>query len=364
MTTTTTGLKYREIKRALLEEIEAGQWQVGDRLPGEHDLARRFDVAYMTVRQAVANLVEEGVLLRVRGKGTFIVDPANAKQSSTRRICAPMTLLFPADWQQCDPYYFPELMRGFRQAMESQGQQAIIQDYTFGDTPNALEPGTVIACLLIEEEHIQLVERLRDSGHTVLALNNYTGRRSIPCVRSDDAVGVEAAVDHLISLEHERIGFIRGKSGNIDAADRLRGFRTAMKRHGLRDAVEAGDGFTEASGDEAALTLLALRYPPTAFLCASDLAALGAIKAARDSGRFVPHDLSVVGFGDFSVAPYVTPSLTTIRQPRLELGWAAAESLIRLAEQGVGEGTVLRPDLIVRESTAPLRSVAAPGIVP
>ena len=359
MPTITASLKYREIERALLQEIEAGHWQAGDRLPGEHDLARRFDVAYMTVRQAVTNLVDGGILLRVRGKGTFIVD----QTAASKNMSVPMTLLFPEDWQLSDPYYFPELLAGFRQTMEANGHRASVLDYSFVNTLDSLEPGATIACLLIETEHIQLVERLRDAGYRVLALNKYTGRRAIPCVHIDDAFGVEEAIDHLVSLGHERIAFICGKPGNIDAADRHRGFRIAVKKHGLTEAIEVGDGFTEAKGYAATGELLSLRNPPSAVLCASDLAALGAIKAARDNGRFVPHDLSVIGFGDFSVAAYITPGLTTIRQPRFELGQAAAESLIRLTQHGSDEGAIVRPNLVVRESTLPLRSNAVPKIV-
>jgi len=268
------------------------------------------------------------------------------------RSCSPMALLFPADWQLMDPYYFPEVVTGFQSAMALQERTAAVYDYTVAEAMSVLEPGCAVACLLLETAHLQLVERLRDAGYRVLAVNHYSGRRSIPCVRIDDAQGVERAVDHLVGLGHERIGFVRGKPENIDAADRQRGFDAAVKRHGLRHVPEAGAGFTEACGYAAARELLAAPAPPTAFVCASDLAAIGASRAARDCGRFVPHDLSVIGFGDFSVAPYMTPSLTTVRQARLDLGRAAAESLIRLAEEGDTPDIVLQPDLIVRESTA------------
>ena len=198
------------------------------------------------------------------------------------------------------------------------------------------------------------MERLRDGGHRVLAINHYTGRRSIPCVRIDDASGVEMAVDYLVALGHQRIGFLAGDFGNLDGADRAQGFRQAVRRHGLHNAIEFGGGFQEWRGYEAAKALFASSDPPSAIVCASDLSAIGAMKAAREKGLCMPRDLSVIGFGDFSVGDYISPALTTVRQSRVELGRVAAESLVRLANGEAVSDIVLQAHLIVRDSTAPM----------
>ena len=350
MTSKTSTLKHREIARALRQEIKTGLWQAGERLPGEQDLARRFAVSYMTMRQAVTNLVQESVLVRVRGKGTFVV--AQNRSSEPGRTGQPMALLIPCDMQRMDPYYFPEVLDGFQEAVEAAGRRASLYSFDAVEQPGVLEPGTAIACLLIDRSSLQTVETLRDSGYRVLAINRYSGRRSIPSVRIDDARGIEEAIGHLVALGHERIGFVLGPRTNIDAADRQRGFRNGIKRYGLRVAPEAGDGFTEASGYAAAREMLSGSQRPTAIACASDLSAIGAIKAARDFGLSVPRGLSVVGFGDFSVADYVSPSLTTIKQKRRALGRAAAEALMLLADGEDTPGVVLDAEVIVRESTA------------
>ncbi|BDI32828.1 LacI family transcriptional regulator [Capsulimonas corticalis] len=335
---------------ALRQEIVSGLWKSDERLPGELELARRFEVAHMTMRQAIANLVEEGVLLRVRGKGTYIVP--KDQQPAVSRTLHPMALLFPSDSQRLDPYYFPELLEGFQRAMEEAGHRAAIFSDEIADTAHLLEPGSAIACLLFEDAQVQMIERLRDSGLRVLSINRYSGRRSIPSVYIDDAMGIGSAVDHLVGLGHERIGFVRGPATNFDAMDRLRGFRDAVKQHGLRGAVEAGEGFNEAAGYAGAIQMLTQSHRPTAIICASDLAALGAIKAARDLGLSVPRGLSIVGFGDFSVADYMLPALTTVRQARLALGRTAAESLIELASGKDISNVVLSADLMLRDSTS------------
>jgi LacI family transcriptional regulator len=312
-------------------------------------MARRFDVAYTTMRQAVANLVDEGLLYRVRGKGTFLVEQSGAACRPSTRY--PMALLFPADAQRRDPYYFPDVQHGFREVIDEGGHHTSLFPEEVWETPGIIEQGTAVAFMMLDTSHTQVVERLRDSGYRVLAINHYTGRRSIPSVWIDDASGVGKGVDHLAQMGHERIAFVAGPQTNLDAIDRLRGFREAVKRHSFRSAVEAGNGFNEASGYEAARQLLSSAHRPTGVVCASDLAAIGVISAARDMGISVPRGLSVVGFGDFSVARYVSPSLTTVQQCRVDLGRAAARGLIALAQGHEFTEEVLGAELIVRESS-------------
>lgn len=347
----TTLAKHKVAAGTLRKDIQAGRWRVGERLPSEQHLARHFDVAYMTMRQAVTNLVDDGILVRVRGKGTFIVatDP-DMPPAATGKA---MALLFPTGWLRDDPYYLPELLEGFQATMASYGHRAAMANYDVMNAPGMLGPNSAVACLLVGEDHVRLVDRMLDNGYKVLAVNHYTGRRRVPRVWIDDAAGVEQAVKHLVSLGHKKIGFLKGDPTHIDSRYRLRGFRAAMKRFGLACEGEAGDGFTEASGYAAASELLSRPQHPTALLCASDLCALGATKAARERGLAIPSDLSLVGFGDFSVASYMYPGLTTIRQEREELGRIAARALIAMANGDEVDAKVVRAMLVLRESTAP-----------
>lgn len=341
-------LKHREVEGTLRSQIAEGMWQPGEKLPGEYDLAKQHDVAYATVRQAITNLVQDGLVNRIRGKGTYVVDRGPNNRPTTRY---PMSLVIPSAAYTSDPFYYPELLMSFQQEIAIKGLQTTLQSYGTVEYAGSLEPSSAVACLLVVEEHLLLVERLRDAGHRVLAINRYSGRRSIPCVRIDDASGIEQAVDHLVSLGHHRIGFVKGPADNLDAADRLNGFRAAVRKHELRNMFEVGSGFTEACGYAAMSELLSLSDRPTAVICASDLSAIGAIMAAQEAGISVPRALSVVGFGDFSVADFIMPRLTTVRQSRTALGRASAQSLIALAEGQDVAGDVLTAELIVREST-------------
>ena len=177
-------------------------------------------------------------------------------------------------------------------------------------------------------------------------------------VISDNEDGARLAVSHLYELGHRRIATITGLLETRPGADRLRGYRAAMRDHGLayRDELVAyGDFYTE-SGRQAMTALLALDEPPTAVVAASDMMALGAIRAAADAGVSVPGDVSVVGYDDIQFADHANPPLTTLRQDKAGLGTAAGRVLARIiqGDDAAAEEVVVLPvELIARGSTAP-----------
>lgn len=165
------------------------------------------------------------------------------------------------------------------------------------------------------------------------------------------------AVDHLRALGHERIGMVSGPAGLSPAADRLRGFRRRMKETGLVEAWHASADFTEAGGAQAASALLG-RHPDVTAVYASSLRqAVGLLRVARETGRRIPDDLSVVSYDDLPLAGYLDPPLTTIRMPVAELGAAAVDAVV--GQIAGGEPHAVRivegPALVVRDSTAPPR---------
>lgn len=212
------------------------------------------------------------------------------------------------------------------------------------------------------------IDGLRARGMPYVLVNRRRDDPDDSWVVSDDRHGVRLAVAHLASLGHRRIAHIAGVAGISTAAARQAAFREAMAEHGLPvdERLVVGDGgFTEAAGERGMarlLTVLAARRP-TALFAANDLAALGAIAAARAAGLRVPEDLSVVGYNDIPLARQIEPRLTTVRVPLYEMGRLAAETLIRRLGGRPGpdekpEHVVLPVELVVRGSTAPLRGVA------
>jgi LacI family transcriptional regulator, galactose operon repressor len=174
-------------------------------------------------------------------------------------------------------------------------------------------------------------------------------------VASDNKSGIALAMRHLQELGHRRIATITGLLDTLPGADRLRAYRSEVQALGLpyRDEYVVYGDFYVDSGHSAMAKLLALPEPPTAVVAASDLMALGAMRAVDETGLSVPHDVSVVGFDDIQLAGHVHPSLTTLRQDKGGLGAEAGRALMALidGEGDVPDAVTLPVELVVRGST-------------
>ncbi|MQA84555.1 MAG: LacI family DNA-binding transcriptional regulator [Streptosporangiales bacterium] len=178
----------------------------------------------------------------------------------------------------------------------------------------------------------------------------------IASVGATNWAGGLAATEHLIALGHRRIAVIGGPQGMLCTQARIDGYRAALERAGLttdRDLIRFGD-FHHEGGFREASALLAAERPPTAIFAGSDQQALGAYEAARQAGLSIPRDLSVVGFDDLPLCRWVSPPMTTIRQPLEEMGRIAARTLFQLLEGQalVSPRVELTTELQVRLSTA------------
>jgi LacI family transcriptional regulator len=185
-----------------------------------------------------------------------------------------------------------------------------------------------------------------------------TPAQNVPVVGASNFAGGLAATEHLLNLGHRRIGVISGDRDLTCSMERLDGYRAALGRAGLlpdNALIRFGD-FLAEGGHRAAAELLSLPQPPTAVFADNDLQAYGVYRAAAERGLSVPDDLSVVGFDDVPLCQYVSPPLTTVRQPVTEMAREATRLLLSLAYRGVQPQrpkVELATSLVVRASTAP-----------
>ncbi|MBX9996204.1 MULTISPECIES: LacI family DNA-binding transcriptional regulator [Priestia] len=178
---------------------------------------------------------------------------------------------------------------------------------------------------------------------------------SVGYVTTDNALGAKKAVEHLASLGHKHIGMINGHEDAFVSQERLNGYREALKECGLSfrsEWVVSGD-FEEKKAEKAACEFLNRHKEVTAIFCASDLMALGALKACKELGLHVPKDISIVGYDNIVLASYSSPNLTTVGQEVYQIGYQAADLLIEMLEgKETNTKRYLDTKLIIRESTA------------
>ena len=201
------------------------------------------------------------------------------------------------------------------------------------------------------------VEQLRAERFPFVIIDHDAEAPGCNLVNASNRIGARDAIDHLLALGHERIGFITGTPGVGSSIERLAGYREALREAGmpLDDRLVVTGDFLDAGGYDGANELLSLADPPTAIFASSDIAAFGVVRAARERGLAVPDDLSVVGFDDIPEASLVTPALTTVVQPLREMGRAAVRLLMGVLREPDRPPTtvVLSTSLVVRDSTAP-----------
>ncbi|MBH0161453.1 LacI family DNA-binding transcriptional regulator [Fictibacillus sp. 26RED30] len=177
---------------------------------------------------------------------------------------------------------------------------------------------------------------------------------SVGYVTTDNKGGAQTAVEHLTDLGHKNIAMINGHSQAFVSRERLAGYQEALQNKEIpfNEEYVVNGAFLEESAELETTKLLSKHPEITALFCASDLMAMGAMRAAKKMGKKLPKDLSVVGYDNIILSAYSTPSLSTIAQDRYRLGFEATTLLTKLLEgKEVEKNKVLQTAFIKREST-------------
>ena len=254
-------------------------------------------------------------------------------------------------------YYFSEAISGIGDVLAARGyrmliemaSEAFIQDRAHHKLfrEGQIDGMLIIGALTTDDYILELSRR-----SPVVLVNSMLD--DIPSVYADNYQGMLRMMEHLVGLGHRRIGYIGGLDITTVGADRTRGYREGCRAAGLPDDDRwvAWGNFSEESGLTAARDILARTPRPTAVVAANDMMAIGALRAAEEAGLAVPGHLTLVGADDVSLASYVRPRLTTLRQPMYDIGKAATELLLKLSEEGKGDAGGA-PEKPTRPATPP-----------
>lgn len=352
---------YAQLITYFRQRILDGSLPAGTRLPTELELAREHRMSRGTVRQALNALVHEGLIERVQGRGTFVrrLPPRAAlPQAADRRIGLVLNHL----GGQLDL----DILIGVEHAAKSRGYQV---SFAYAEENLSQQDRDImrmredrIAGLIIfpvsDVTYDESVWRLQSSGMPFVLVDRYFSDLETDFVVADNMGGAYRATEHLLILGHTRIGFVYARIGGLKTTsvrDRWQGYRKALEDYGLlydaslvfqRPAASAPDGGSPYE------TFLTRPDRPTAIFAVNDAEALSLLQAAQRCELRVPEQLALVGFDDLSFAAHLSPPLTTVAQPRMDMGLRAGHLLINRIEgqSGPPKQIELPTSLIVRES--------------
>lgn len=325
--------KYEVIIEYIKKKISEGSLKDGDRVPSENALTKKFSVSRDTVRRGFKELEEEGVLISVRGSGTFV---RVRKYINSNRIAVVTTYV--------ENYIFPKIIMGIEGALSKHG-------YTMqlSFTNNQFEKERDVLLDIIEKEdvagiimepvrsalpnpNLDCYAKLKEKGIPVLFINSYYREMDIPHVSLDDEAMGYMATKYLIDKGHSKIGALL-KMDDGQGHLRFSGFSKACYETGEKNPSERVVWYDTA--DEKNIELEGAHIEArlkdcTAVFCYNDKVARDYIEYLSKKGKSVPKDVSVISMDNSELSEYGDVKITSCHHPKEELGRAAAENLLQL----------------------------------
>ena len=332
------------------------------------DVAQRAGVSIKTVSRVVNR--EQSVREQTRAKVAEAIEALNYQPNAAARgLSSKRSYVIGLIYENTREFsYLKHVLDGVLEVCESQGYTLLLRPLTLPNdrvleqirafAVQARVDGVVLPAPIADISGVE--EIFRELDVPVAAITPKSPQPAAINVLCDDSGASHALTELLIEQGHRRIGFIKGHPDHRASAERFKGYRAALKAHGVTyNASLVRQGyFTFDSGRTAAEKLLGLEHPPTAIVATNDDMAAGVAIAARERGLDIPADLSIVGFDDTPVASHMWPPLTTARQPIAGMAEAATFRLIqRLRGEDVEDDAaeVFCCEVIVRRSTEKIR---------
>jgi LacI family transcriptional regulator len=259
-----------------------------------------------------------------------------------------------------NPFFF-DIYKAVEAGAHAQGYEVVMAntDYRSEQLVSSVRMmiGRRVAGLaaVVSEMEPALIDELTESRTPAVFYDVGTPKRNITNIRVDYRRGMEKVVEYLHSLGHRRLGFIGHHAMLGPVNERMRAVTDAVARHQALEVRAAADADTLEGGRQAARSLLASGFQPTALICVNDITAVGALRELRERGLRVPKDVSVTGFDNIRLSEFCYPALTTVHIPRERIGQITCDCLLPQAEAPAARETeiVIDPEFVLRDSTGP-----------
>jgi len=358
---------YTKVRNILHSEILNGQLELGQQLPCMEQLCEKHGVSNITMRRALNELADEGLIVRRRGQGTFVTEKTEPEHQASRTIA----LVF----ENVLGSFLAHVLKGIESVANDAGYELnlYVSNSSFekerANLCQILEndiAGVILMCVNSEDglsPNYNKYLEIRQRGIPLVFIDCYPPNTEFDCVHTTDFEGQYVITKHFIQLGHRKISFVTTPEKMTSTESRLSGFRQALKEHHLADnsediiichrRKESPDGISNAMETINEYLRLHKGKLPDAFLCESDMIALGVYKALRKAGFNIPADVALGGFGDIPEASHLDVSLTTVWQPKETLGEAAVKLLLKKISNRQDtsiQRIVLPTKLVIRES--------------
>ena len=364
---------YDEMVQDLKKQIHKGKYSCGDRFPSESELARQYGISRMSVRQGLAHLENQGMVVKVNGKGSFVSHRylfkngiKDRKQTKTIGLIA--TTLEDPFVAQIHSGVVEELQNtGYNVCIYSSERNAEQESVNIRQCVERGCAGLIIFPIWSRTNSKQIEELDNNNGIPLVLVDRTVPGLNVDYVATDNFRGGMMAVEYLIQMGHRQIGMIKGVSGTAND-DRYRGYCHCLQKYGIEmdENIVVTQKYENLSHEPLEGGQHEMRYlmdrssRPTAVFAANDALAFGAETAALQMGLKVPDDVSIIGFDNFLQAQLAPVPLTTISQPTTEIGHAAAKLILENIK-AVKIGPKMRvqqvqfiPQLVIRQSVKDL----------
>ena len=326
---------YNAVRQLLRQRILNGEIGHGNQLTPELQLCLEFNVSRTTIRRAISEIVDEGLLERFRGRGTFV---RYKRAASQKRLLA----LLVCQYRQVPGAYDLLIQGALAQASES-GYEVIISN-SHDDYDTALRQamrlnelraaGTIVTPLQTGQagrDTDAILQALRGGDQKIVLADTHVPDSDMPSVCSQNREAMHHLTSHLIGQGYRRIAFLTAFPTEA-TLEREEGYRLAMAEHGLpippHYFLRVSSFDPADQGRQMVDVFMAMREPPEAIICLHDLIALNVLDQCKLRGWKVPQEVAVVGFDDLPQSRVSDPPLTTMHQPLHKMGATAMELLI------------------------------------
>jgi len=350
---------YHQLADLIRDDIERGILCPNEKLPSMDVLAREYELNKSTVRQAVAELTEEGLVESIPARGTFVRDLSLVRVGTSNRVIGWISAI---DDKGLSGSYHIEMMNAARDLIQKKGGHLVVLS-AMGVAPEAfvqsVQDARLDGAVLLGPAEQEPLCRLLDGAMPVVLMDSKPSGHNVNCILIDNETGGYQAVEHLLQLGHRKLGFVTGPKDWRVTRDRLAGAQAAVARL-QKDAqismIESD--FSPEGGALAMKELMSRKERPTGIFFFNDEMAMGGLQVAHDMDDLaIPDDLSLIGFDDISWCAMMHPALSTIHIEKAMMGQKAIERLDEIMDRPEQMPTtlVLPTRLIVRKSTTLLQ---------